>query len=49
MISFIVAIVKQYSVILKVFSLVTTKLFESTKIGFEISLGLTAFDGIWLV
>ncbi|MEZ5037963.1 MAG: nucleoside recognition domain-containing protein [Chitinophagales bacterium] len=47
-ISFFVAIVKTILGDTEVFSLVTTKLFESTKIGFEISLGLTALMAFWL-
>lgn len=47
-ISFIVAIVKTILGDTEVFSLLTTKLFESTKIGFEITLGLTALMAFWL-
>ncbi len=47
-ISFIVAIVKTILGDTEVFSLLTTKLFESTKIGFEIALGLTALMAFWL-
>jgi spore maturation protein SpmA len=47
-VGFLVAIVKLFLGDIEIFSTITTKMFDSTKTGFEISLGLTALMSFWL-